>query len=161
MSQWSRCELSYFLAHRFRPDSSRFCFPHQEGYRQRRDLFCQLAAKHLTGLTEWHPPSAGMFVWFKVLGVTSTEKLIKERALAQKVPSFVASSALGFGDCLVPMFPIQVLLVPGSAFTPNAEASPFVRASFSTASPEEMDEALRRFATLLREELAGARSTAA
>lgn len=62
----------------------------QEGYRQRRDLFCTLAAKHLTGLAEWHPPSAGMFVWFKVIGVHSTEKLIKERALAQKVdPSLI------------------------------------------------------------------------
>lgn len=101
----------------------------QEGYRQRRDLFCKLAEKHLTGLAEWHPPSAGMFVWFKALGVRSTEKMIKERALAQKV-----------------------LLVPGVAFTPNGEESSFVRASFSTASPDDMDEALRRFAALLHEE---------
>jgi kynurenine/2-aminoadipate aminotransferase len=70
-----------------------------------------------------------MFVWFKALGVRSTEKMIKERALAQKV-----------------------LLVPGVAFTPNGEESSFVRASFSTASPDDMDEALRRFAALLREE---------
>jgi len=99
----------------------------QEGYRKRRDLFCSLAEKHLRGLAEWHPPSAGMFVWFKILGIQSSEKLIKEKALEQKV-----------------------LLVPGVAFTPNGEDSPFVRASFSTATPEEMDEALRRFAALLR-----------
>lgn len=42
--------------------------------------------------------------------------------------------------------------MPGVAFTPNGEDSPFVRASFSTASPEDMDEALGRFAALLREE---------
>jgi kynurenine/2-aminoadipate aminotransferase len=103
----------------------------QEGYRKRRDDFLELADKHLRGLAEWHAPSAGMFVWFKVNGIRSTEQLIKERAVKQKV-----------------------LLVPGVAFTPNEEPSPYVRASFSTASKDEMDEALKRFAELLREERA-------
>lgn len=101
----------------------------QEGYRKRRDVFCQLAQKHLEGLAEWHIPSAGMFVWFKVLGVHSTETMIKERAIARKV-----------------------VLVPGSHFIPGAKSSSYVRASYSTATPEQMDEALRRFAALVREE---------
>eukprot|EP01087_Luapelamoeba_hula_P005909 TRINITY_DN1596_c0_g1_i4.p2 TRINITY_DN1596_c0_g1~~TRINITY_DN1596_c0_g1_i4.p2 ORF type:complete len:191 (-),score=35.13 TRINITY_DN1596_c0_g1_i4:41-613(-) len=111
------------------------------GYRNRRDNIAASAERHLKGLAEWHIPEAGMFLWFKAIGVKSTERLIKERALEQKV-----------------------LFVPGAAFTPpvmNPETgkfstppSPYVRASFSVASEMDMDEALRRFAVLLREEAA-------
>lgn len=35
------------------------------------------------------------------------------------------------------------------------QPSPYVRAAFSTASAEDIDEALRRLANLLREEING------
>ena len=102
----------------------------RKGYTERRDTFVKLAEKHLKGLAEWSSPEAGMFVWFTVPGVASTEKMIKDRAVKQKV-----------------------LLVPGASFSPKeGEPSPFVRASFSTATPEEMEEALKRFAALIVEE---------
>ena len=48
----------------------------------------------------------------------------------------------------------KVIFVPGSAFiAPDAGVevpSSFVRAAFSTAAPEDMDEALARLAVLLR-----------
>ena len=85
------------------------------------------AAKHLASRpVDWATPSAGMFVWFRLREVPDAEKLIKERALAQKV-----------------------LLVPGGAFSPSGAKSSFVRASFSVATDEQMDEAMRRFASLL------------
>jgi aspartate/methionine/tyrosine aminotransferase len=43
----------------------------------------------------------------------------------------------------------QVLLVPGSAFTPCGEQSSYVRAAFSVATDQQMDEAMRRFAALV------------
>eukprot|EP01096_Ripella_sp_DP13-Kostka_P000346 TRINITY_DN10404_c0_g1_i1.p1 TRINITY_DN10404_c0_g1~~TRINITY_DN10404_c0_g1_i1.p1 ORF type:complete len:458 (-),score=164.35 TRINITY_DN10404_c0_g1_i1:6-1304(-) len=103
----------------------------QSFYKQRRDTFCSLADQHLTGLAEWTAPDAGMFVWFKCLGVDDTEALIKERAIEQKV-----------------------IMVPGTSFTPKSRSRPpvpsqFVRAAFSTASVADMDEALRRFSSLL------------
>jgi len=98
-------------------------------YRERRDAFMAAADKHLTGLATWTPPTAGMFVWFKLIGVSDSWPLIKEKALDKKV-----------------------ILVPGQSFeVPGTMPSSYVRAAYSTASHEDMDEALRRFAELLRE----------
>jgi kynurenine/2-aminoadipate aminotransferase len=99
-----------------------------EFYRDRMHIFLKLVEKHLTGLAEWNPPAAGMFFWIKLLGVTDSYRLIREKAMEQKV-----------------------ILIPGAAFLPHEGTSPYVRAAFSTASPEQMDEALRRFALLLKE----------
>ena len=63
--------------------------------------------------------------------VLDAQKLISERAISAKV-----------------------LLVPGTSFMPQqqeGQPSSQVRAAFSTATPEEMDEACRRLAGLLRE----------
>jgi len=99
-------------------------------YREKRDTFVALARKHLTGLAEWNEPDAGMFVWFRILNpsVKDSEDLIKRKAVEKKV-----------------------LFVPGKAFAPDNRPSQYVRASFSSASPEQMDEALKRFAELLKE----------
>jgi len=97
-----------------------------EFYRGQRDTFIDSANKHLGGLAEWATPEAGMFVWLHLHGITDTESLIKQRALEQKV-----------------------LMVPGSSFMPNKEASSYVRAAYSTATPEDMDLALQRLAKLL------------
>jgi kynurenine/2-aminoadipate aminotransferase len=70
-------------------------------YSQKRDVTLKAAEKHLTGLAEWSPPSAGMFIWFKLNGITDTEELIKEKAVKAKV-----------------------VMVPGKVFSPNKEVSP-------------------------------------
>jgi len=44
----------------------------------------------------------------------------------------------------------KVLMVPGASFMPKNEASPYVRAAFSTATPDEINTALERLAKLLR-----------
>jgi len=97
-------------------------------YMKKRDQFIRMANKHLTGLAEWNVPTAGMFIWLKLNGYTDTQQFIQKKALEAKV-----------------------LLVPGQSFSPNNEKSPYVRASFSLASEEEMDLALGRLAKLLRE----------
>ena len=79
---------------------------------------------------------AGMFCWLKLLGINDSLSLVKEKAVDAKV-----------------------LFVPGGEFMPENHrvplgappVYPFVRASFSTATEEDMDEALRRLAEVVRE----------
>jgi len=71
-----------------------------------------------------------MFIWFKCLGIEDTRSLIVDKAVKAKV-----------------------LMVPGSAFeVEEGIKSQFVRASFSASTPELMEEALKRFGDLLRQE---------
>ncbi|EGC33234.1 hypothetical protein DICPUDRAFT_37021 [Dictyostelium purpureum] len=102
----------------------------QSFYREKRNQFVKLLEKHLSGLVEYNIPSAGMFVWIRLLGIQDSKSLIFEKAVEKKV-----------------------ILVPGVAFKPDNSISPFVRASFSTANEEQMDEALKRLSALLNEEL--------
>ena len=97
-------------------------------YREQRDAFVASAERHLTGLAHWGVPTAGMFVWIDLLGIDDAHALIAEHAVSAKV-----------------------LLIPGSSFMPCGSPSSHVRAAFSTATPEQIDEALKRLAGLLRQ----------
>ncbi|KAK3824743.1 MAG: pyridoxal phosphate-dependent transferase [Benniella sp.] len=102
-------------------------------YRERCQLFCQYARKHLTGLAEWVEPDAGMFVWFNLKGIEDSFDLILNKAVEKKV-----------------------LLVPGIEFYCHPETSApsqCVRASFSNVSEQDMDMGLERLANLLREQI--------
>ena len=98
-------------------------------YQERCAFFLAAAERHLTGLAEWTAPTAGMFVWLRLHGVLETHALTSEHAVTAKV-----------------------LLVPGSSFDPAGAPSSYVRAAYSTASPEQMDAALDRLARLLERE---------
>ena len=98
-----------------------------EFYKARRDVFLESATRHLDGLCTWNIPTAGMFVWIKVNNCGDTGKLVKEKALDAKV-----------------------IFVPGESFFSDGDTVPssYVRAAYSTASYEDMDEALKRFANI-------------
>ncbi|KAM3939169.1 kynurenine/alpha-aminoadipate aminotransferase, mitochondrial isoform 2-T2 [Leptodactylus fuscus] len=99
-------------------------------YRSQRDAMLTSANKWLTGLAEWHSPTAGMFLWMKIHGVPDTHQMIMLKAIRN-----------------------EVLLVPGSAFNiDSSEPSSYVRASFSLSSPEKIDQGLERLASLIIEE---------
>uniref|UniRef100_F6ZL38 Kynurenine/alpha-aminoadipate aminotransferase, mitochondrial n=1 Tax=Xenopus tropicalis TaxID=8364 RepID=F6ZL38_XENTR len=99
-------------------------------YQTQRDALLASAEKWLTGLAEWHSPSAGMFLWIRIKDVPDTHKMIMQKAISK-----------------------EILLVPGSAFNLNsADSSSYVRASFSLSSPEQMDEGFKRLASLIVEE---------
>ncbi|KAI9218132.1 pyridoxal phosphate-dependent transferase [Blastocladiella britannica] len=93
-------------------------------YQTRRDRLV-LALKPLVdkGLIEYYVPKAGMFLWIKIKGVTDTRALINAHAMQKKV-----------------------LLLPGVEFLPNGGDCAYVRATYSTATDEEMDEGMLRFA---------------
>ncbi|KAG8906043.1 hypothetical protein FRB99_007700 [Tulasnella sp. 403] len=104
-------------------------------YREKRDVFEAAMRRHLDGLAEWSTPISGMFFWFKLkLRPTSgapegdSATLIRERAVSR-----------------------GVLALPGTSFLPNGDASPYVRAAFSLLEADQVDEALRRLALVIRE----------
>lgn len=100
-----------------------------EFYRSQRNAMLSSADRWLKDVAEWHPPLAGMFLWVKVKGVKDTQKLIMEKALEK-----------------------EVLLVPGGVFNINSsDPCPYVRAAFSLSTPQQIDEAFRRLADLIRE----------
>lgn len=98
-------------------------------YKDQRKAILAAADKWLSGLAEWHVPKAGLFLWIKVKGIPDTKQLIEEKAIEK-----------------------EVLFVPGNGFFINTSApTSFFRASFSLASPEQMDIAFKRLAQLIKE----------
>ena len=101
-------------------------------YLRRRDYYLSKVEQHLSGLVRYTVPDAGMFVWFEVLGLNTTAKeLIQTKAVDAKV-----------------------LMLPGESFLTAPPQGVFVRSCFSTATDEEIDEALFRFGELIRNERA-------
>ncbi len=99
-------------------------------YRQKRDEFVECLNRRMVGYAEWVVPNAGMFVWLRLLGgITDSNELIMTRALKE-----------------------NVLAIPGVAFMPHGEKTPYVRVSYSNVSKENMDEALRRLAVVVGQE---------
>lgn len=89
--------------------------------------------RHLGDIASWDKPTAGMFLWVKINGISDTRNLIKDEALKN-----------------------NVLAVDGQSFSPNDEKSCYVRLSFSQETPERMDEAVKRLGNLIRKELKNA-----
>ncbi|XDB52908.1 PREDICTED: kynurenine/alpha-aminoadipate aminotransferase, mitochondrial isoform X1 [Capra hircus] len=100
-------------------------------YREQRDALLAAADKWLSGLAEWQVPTAGMFLWVKIKGIHDVRKLIEEKA-----------------------FKKEIFMLPGCGFYLDSSAPcPYFRASFSSASPEQMDLAFQKLAQLIKESL--------
>ncbi|KAJ2006589.1 hypothetical protein GGI04_001832 [Coemansia thaxteri] len=109
----------------------------QREYAVRRDRFVDLCHKHLKGMVEFTVPSAGMFLWFRVL--LSEEMQSRPGVMQEVFDSMIAN---------------HVLLVPGHLFsplgaTPDVLSKPFVRAAFSYASLSDFETAVSRLARAL------------
>ncbi|KAJ2061062.1 hypothetical protein GGI17_003319 [Coemansia sp. S146] len=109
----------------------------QRDYAMRRDRFVELCQKYLKGKVEFTVPSAGMFLWFRVL--LSEEVQGREGVMQEVFESMIAN---------------HVLLVPGHLFsplgaTPEVLSKPFVRAAFSYASIDDFETAITRLAKAL------------
>ncbi|KAI8344715.1 pyridoxal phosphate-dependent transferase [Chlamydoabsidia padenii] len=99
-------------------------------YEQKRDLFVASLDKYMTGRAEWVVPEAGMFVWLKLLnGITDSFDLVMNKALKKRV-----------------------VAIPGDAFMPMGNKTPYIRVSYSNVDKDQMDEALRRLAEVIDEE---------
>jgi len=86
------------------------------------------AELHLKGLAEWYVPPAGMFLWITVAGIKDTNKLITEGGMQQ-----------------------GVILLPGKHFMVDPEKpSPHFRASYTVATPDEINTVSNCIVTLKR-----------
>ncbi|XP_008058867.1 kynurenine/alpha-aminoadipate aminotransferase, mitochondrial isoform X1 [Carlito syrichta] len=102
-----------------------------EFYNSQKNAILAAADKWLSGLAEWHVPAAGMFLWIKLKGIEDAKRLIEEKAIKR-----------------------EVLILPGNSFYTNSSLpSPYLRASFSSASPEQMDVAFQVLAQIVKESL--------
>ncbi|KZT53519.1 PLP-dependent transferase [Calocera cornea HHB12733] len=105
-------------------------------YGAKAAVFERAMQKHLAGLATWAYPNAGMFFWFKLL--------LPPAPGAPEGDSNVLIAEKAFKN--------GVLALPGTAFFPKAQPTPYVRAAFSLLTEEEADEALRRLAETVRQE---------
>ncbi|KAF1022899.1 MAG: 2-aminoadipate transaminase [Paracidovorax wautersii] len=100
-------------------------------YRQQRDAMLAALDREMAGLdVHWTRPVGGMFLWVRVPESIDTLPL-----LAKAVERNVA-------------------FVPGTAFYATNPVRNTLRLSFVTASPEQIDTAIRALAEVLRAELA-------
>ncbi|KAF8591220.1 PLP-dependent transferase [Ramaria rubella] len=105
-----------------------------ELYRAKRDVFENAMRKHLSGLVDWVTPEAGMFFWFKI-----------------RLPP-ASDAPDGDSDALIRTKALEqgVLALPGMAFLPNGTKTAYARASFSLLEEEQVNEALKRLAQVIR-----------
>lgn len=101
-----------------------------ESYRINRNAMVAAAKKYLMPEVKYNIPNAGMFIWFELPKECNTRRMIDEQCEE-----------------------LKVLLVPGDAFSSQNGCKNFMRASFSMVTPEQIDEGMRRFAEMIKNEL--------
>lgn len=84
----------------------------------------------MTGLAEWHTPTAGMFLWIRVHVLDDVRHLVMEECIRR-----------------------GVMFVTGHAYivTPNTPCQ-YLRASYSLPTLQEIDEGVARLADAIRTE---------
>ncbi|KAJ3985983.1 PLP-dependent transferase [Lentinula detonsa] len=114
-------------------------------YAQKRDIFERELKKWLGGgvpeegesdegrLADWVSPEAGMFFWFKLL-VDTPNNSSSQDSDEQDSRTLIETHAYANG----------VLALPGTVFLPNGSKTPYVRASFSLLTEDQVVEAMKR-----------------
>lgn len=122
-----------------------------EFYRAKRDRFEACLRRHMTGLAEWATPEAGMFYWVKLLLPPSSDITVQTVNSAGNVKGHEEE---GDSTLLIRKKALEkgVLVLPGSCAFSDNRRSPYVRMCFSFISDADVDEALRRLASAIREE---------
>jgi tryptophan aminotransferase len=110
-------------------------------YKRRRDVMATCLDRHLKGLAEWSTPDAAMFYWLKLKLPESVD--LKSITLEGDSTVFIRSKAIDRG----------VLVLPGATAFVDGRQTARVRVSFSLLTEEETDEAIRRLAEVLKEEI--------
>jgi 2-aminoadipate transaminase len=96
-----------------------------KSYAERRDLMLAALEKHFGSRARWNRPDGGMFLLVTLPPKYDTMKLLP-RALEQ-----------------------NVAFVPGEEFHMNGDGKNTLRLNFSNARPEQIEEGIRRLATIL------------
>ena len=102
-------------------------------YRRNRDVMVEAAGWHLPPGVSLRVPGAGMFLWFTLPESCDATRMVEQDARE-----------------------LQVLLVPGPAFSTQGGLRNAMRASYSMITPEQINEGMKRFAVMVKRELARA-----
>ncbi len=96
-------------------------------YGARRDHMLAAMQKHFPGTVAWNRPRGGMFLWLAFAPETDSKELLL-RCIER-----------------------NVAFVPGQEFFPDGTGTNTARLNFSNASPENIEEGIRRIAAVLQE----------
>lgn len=111
-------------------------------YTKKRDALLAACEDHLPrDLVTWTPPAAGMFMWLHV--DYAKHPRASERSILE-IEEEIFNSCIDGG----------VLVARGSWFLTEKDKAPpglFFRATYASASPENMNEAIKRFGNAVRE----------
>ncbi|KAJ3339282.1 hypothetical protein HDU93_008389 [Gonapodya sp. JEL0774] len=112
-------------------------------YLERRNFCVALAEKHLSRTCTWEVPSAGMFLWVKVLKGSPTDTRVDKLT----GESYVDATQLVLKQCI----PTGLLIVPGGEFFPKSQMGncPYLRISYSMAGRDELERGMARLGGIL------------
>ena len=108
----------------------------REVYTERRNVMLAAMDRYFPSEVTWTRPDGGLFLWAWLPEHIDTAELLVEAVESQRVA-----------------------FVPGHAFYPDGSGKNTMRLNFSMARPEMIEEGIRRLGTVLKERLAGERST--
>ena len=100
-------------------------------YRANRDAMVAAARRHLPAEIRFNIPNEGMFLWFELPAGYDTDRMVEKDGVA-----------------------LGVLLVPGIGFSTTGRLKNCMRASFSMATPAQIEEGMKRFAKMIENEKA-------
>jgi len=98
-------------------------------YKERRDLMLGLMDELFPPGVEWSRPKGGLFTWVELPKGLDTTDLLK-KAVEQKVA-----------------------FVPGASFFPHGGGENTMRLNFSNATPEQIEEGMKRLAAVIKAEM--------
>jgi 2-aminoadipate transaminase len=101
-------------------------------YRKRRDLMLSLLEEMMPPGVTWTRPQGGLFLWVRLPEGMSSKELLK-KAVERKVA-----------------------FVPGAPFFPLGGGENTLRMNFSNATPERIEEGVKRLAEVVRQEMVAA-----
>jgi len=103
----------------------------RKSYRIKRDAMVDALAKHMPKDDEisWTCPDGGLFLWLTLPEIVDTDDMFS-RALES-----------------------EVAYVPGRSFYVDGSGQNTMRLAFSVASEQEIDEGIKRLASVVRSEL--------
>lgn len=96
-------------------------------YGSRRDLMLDAMKRHFPGSVRWNRPSGGMFLWVRLPEGRNSR------------------------DLLTACLERQVAFVPGQEFFPDGSGENTIRLNYSNASPENIEEGVRRMGAAMLE----------
>ena len=100
-------------------------------YRTNRDAMLAAVEKYLPPEVKYNVPQEGMFIWFE----------LPEQCNAQRMIDNYCEE-------------LKVILVPGQAFSTQNGCKNCMRASFSLVTPQQIEQGIKRFAEMIRLEMA-------